>query len=147
MSTMTSGKKIDPKECGDTEFFVVKTFRPQYLEYSKEVRKGRKFVEKQCIKDDDPVDRSALSYYLVKAMKAIEIWSFGVILYALVTGAPLLDVNRDDDLKTAEAMKALYEWDEHKRLMRLEKVILDKPHSTQIPTRLWSPLFCHNPIQ
>ena len=31
-------------------------------------------------------------------------------------------MNRDDDLKTAEAMKDLYEWDEHKRLMKLEKV-------------------------
>ena len=70
-------EKIDPKEFGDTEFFVVKTFRPQYLEYSKEVREGRKFVEKQCIKHDGPVDRSALPYYLVKATKAIDIWSFG----------------------------------------------------------------------
>ena len=114
--------KIDPKESGDAEFFVVKTFLTNAVEYSKKVReRGGNFVMKQCIKHC-PVNESELPYSLVKATKAIDIWSFGVILYALDTGAPLFDVDRDDDLKATEAMKELFEWNDYKKAEKLQAV-------------------------
>ena len=115
--------KIDPKVFGRNEFFVVKTFRSYDLEYSEKERVSRgEYKETQYIKHDHPVDKSKLPYPLVKATEAIDIWSFGVILYTLDTGAPVFDVNRDDDLKTAEAMKELCEWNEDKKKAKLKAV-------------------------
>ena len=51
----------------------------------------------------------------------MDIWSFNVILYALDTGLPHCDMNRDDDLKTVEVMKELCEWNEDKKEAKLEQ--------------------------
>jgi serine/threonine protein kinase len=59
---------------------------------------------------------------LSTATAAIDIWSFGLILYALDTGSPLFDMIRGDGLKTAEAMKDLFEWDEDKKAAKLKQV-------------------------
>jgi serine/threonine protein kinase len=141
-------KQIRAKSSGDdTEFFVVKTLRTKDLEYSKKVlaRDGRKFEMMPFTKHDDPVDKSKLPYELVKATAAIDIWSFGVILYTLDTGEPLFDVNRDNNINTVEAMKDLFEWDEHKRLTKLEEVndplarkLLKKILSKEAPERYQS---------
>ena len=113
--------KITPKQFGRTEFLVVKTFRTQDLGYSETMRIDEgEYVTEQFIKHDHPVDELKLPYKLVKATVAIDIWSFGVILYALSTGTSLFDVNRDDDLQTSAAMNELCEWDVHKKLSKLE---------------------------
>jgi len=74
---------------------------------------------KKCIKDADPVDKWNPPYELVKATEAMDIWSFSVILYALDTGSPRCDMNRDDDLKTVEVAKELCEWNEDKKEAKL----------------------------
>ena len=90
-------------------------------ECSKKVREDGGYVTNKFFKDR-PVDKLKLPYALVKATEAIDIWSFGVILYMLFTGSPLFDVNRDDDINTPEAMEELFEWNLDKKKAKLEKV-------------------------
>ena len=116
-------EKITPKEFSRTEFFVVKAFLTEDLEYSETERVSHgEYKETVYTKHDHPIDKSKLPYSLVKATKAIDIWSFGVILYALEIGSPLFDVNCDDNLKAAEAMKEPCEWNDSKKAAKLEAV-------------------------
>ena len=110
--------KIYPKKLGETAFFVVKTFSTEGVSACKEL--GERALE--SIKEYHPVVEPPPPYHLVKATEAIDIWSFGVVLYSLHAGSPLFDVNRDDDINTTQAMQELYEWDVHKKLTKLEKV-------------------------
>jgi hypothetical protein len=70
----------------------------------------------------EPLMDRPLPYHLVKASKSIDMWSFGVVLFALLTGSSLFDVDRDDDLKSGQAMKELYEWNESQKLAKLKNV-------------------------
>lgn len=79
--------KIKPKRKGKHGAnYVVKTFRTTYDDGN-----------------EQPLEPKDLPYNLVEATPAIDIWSFGTILFALVTGSPLFPVNRDDDLNNGEA--------------------------------------------
>ena len=128
--------KILPKQSRDTEFFVVKTFRTHDLDDWKKTWVVDKFVAEPFVKHDNPVDQSELPYPLVNATVAIDLWSFGVILYQLYTGSPLFEVDRDDDLKTAEAMKKLCEWNVFKKRTELEGVV--DPLARKLLTKILS---------
>lgn len=114
--------KIDPKVVDETSFYAVKTF------LSREAPISNDPEEVEC--DDtvteypifEPIVDSTLPYKLVHGAVSMDVWSFGVLLYALHTGSSLFDVNRDDDLTSGEAMKELYAWTEAKKLIKLKKV-------------------------
>jgi serine/threonine protein kinase len=97
--------------------FVVKTFLTKQKIVLKEQHGKTKKVSEYY-----PLDVELLPYTLVKARAAIDIWSFGAVLFSLVTGSSLFAVNRDDDLSDATAMKYLCEWNENKQKTKLEKI-------------------------
>jgi serine/threonine protein kinase len=68
---------------------------------------------------DDPINPDDLPYALVPSSPAIDMWSLGTVLFALLTGSPLFPVNRDDDLNNADAMDAVLNWDEKRDLPSL----------------------------
>ena len=77
--------------------------------------------------EDEPINPEALPYALVPSSPAIDIWSLGTVLFALVTGSPLFPVNRDDDLNNADAMDAVLNWDEKRDLPKLLGAIENPP--------------------
>lgn len=87
--------------------------------------KGPAYVVKTVLGEHTsgiPQEAKALPYDPVQATPAIDIWSFGVLLFTLCTGSPLFGVNRDDDLDSAVAMKELYEWTDAVKVQKLRKV-------------------------
>jgi serine/threonine protein kinase len=111
-----SPEKIKPKAVtGSNTIFAVKTF------LTKPSKKGQfdlygEVVWRIC---QEPVEREDLPYKLVKATAAIDIWSFGAVLYELHTGETLFAVNRDNDLKDGASMKELCEWDDTSKLRKV----------------------------
>ena len=110
--------KIDPKGVDQSSFYAVKTYMP------KDYCLDPEHESSSCVTTDSHAASldSALPYELVPAAATMDVWSFGVILYALHTGSSLFDVNRDDDLTSGEAMKELFEWNESKKLTKLKNV-------------------------
>ncbi|GMH74193.1 hypothetical protein TrRE_jg7728, partial [Triparma retinervis] len=98
----------------------------------KKGRKKEKYVVKTflttSIADSDgdiieqPRSHSPLPYQLVRSSPSLDIWSFGTILYALCTGSPLFNVNRDDDLKEALDMHEVATWDDAKKIKSLAEI-------------------------
>jgi serine/threonine protein kinase len=126
--------KVDPKEFGDdSKFFAVKTF---LTEENIIWKKQRGATKKLAKKEYHPVDVE-LPYPLVEATAAIDLWSFGVVLYSLVTGSSLFAVNRDDDLYDATAMKDLCEWNETKRAKKLK--LINDPLAYKLLSKILSP--------
>ena len=103
-------EKIKPMIDDDQQVaYAVKTFRVSRHVASKPGLGGRKIPDKVMIV------KEGLPYKPVYASEAIDLWSLGVLLYALVTGKPLFDIDRNDDLKSEKAFKELYWWsDKHK---------------------------------
>jgi serine/threonine protein kinase len=93
-------------------FFMVKTFLTELVD--------------GC---EQPVNPAALPYSLVEARPSFDLWSLGTILYALVTGGPLFQVNRDDDLNT-DSIAALHDWDESNLQDLLSGI--DNPQAKQL---------------
>ena len=89
-------EKIKPR-LADGQLIVVKTFA--------------------TVDDDKPI-RNGLPYLLVDASVAIDVWAFGVLLYCLVSGSPLLSVNRDEDLLEG-AFARILEWSHHGMLEKM----------------------------
>ena len=89
-------KKIQPVYDHDEEcYYCVKTF----------------------LADDDGMihDVGNLPYKPMKADKAIDLWSFGVLLYKLLSKNSLFDTNKDEDLTYHRCFKELYYWNSQKR--------------------------------
>jgi hypothetical protein len=86
---------------------------------------GGEFV----VKTLDPHENvhNLLPYYndLIEASPAIDIWSFGVLLYNLCTEQSLLPVDRADDLADAESMSKAATWtdNELERKIRCANII------------------------
>jgi hypothetical protein len=108
--------KIMPRSYGQGKqkaIYVVKTFCTDWA------------------KDEDgypvevPISKESLvdAYELVKASPAVDIWSFGVVLYTLCVGKPLFAVNRDDDLDGGRAMHELFKWDDSIMTATLRDVV------------------------
>ena len=93
-------KKIQPDYDYDEEcYYCVKTF----------------------LADDDGMihDVGNLPYKPMKADKAIDLWSFGVLLYKLLSKNSLFDTNKDEDLTSYRGFNELYYWDSQKRKNKL----------------------------
>ena len=59
-------------------------------------------------------NRGNLPYELIRASTSIDIWSFGVLLYQLITGEPFIAVNNDYDLLSGSDMEYIYNWNDEK---------------------------------
>ncbi|GMI06683.1 hypothetical protein TrLO_g609 [Triparma laevis f. longispina] len=70
---------------------------------------------------DKPADSENLPYELVESTAAIDIWAFGSLLYALTAGSPLFHVNREDALNAGSAYKKLHDWNEGKKMLKLDE--------------------------
>jgi serine/threonine protein kinase len=123
-SDAASWEKIEPKGVnGADTLFAVRTFRTKQKE--KSIVQDNKPISTMC---EEPVERDDLPYILVKATPAIDIWSFGALLYELHACEALFAVNRDDDLKDGATMKELYEWNDTQKNTKLDKI---KDHSAR----------------
>ena len=110
-------EKVQPKSHGtgwDENHYVVKTFRTERKQLTV---KGKEYDIEQ-----PTADFATLPYRLVESTPSIDIWSFGTILYALLTGSPLFPVNRDDDLLNGAAMSEVEGWTDAKKSKKLEAV-------------------------
>eukprot|EP00547_Thalassionema_nitzschioides_P001793 CAMPEP_0194217596 /NCGR_PEP_ID=MMETSP0156-20130528/21718_1 /TAXON_ID=33649 /ORGANISM="Thalassionema nitzschioides, Strain L26-B" /LENGTH=2107 /DNA_ID=CAMNT_0038946687 /DNA_START=829 /DNA_END=7152 /DNA_ORIENTATION=+ len=65
-------------------------------------------------------DSSKIPYALVEPSEKIDVWGFGVLLYALCSGGTLFHLGFDADLHNSEDFVELYEWDKQKaeRILR-----------------------------
>jgi serine/threonine protein kinase len=96
--------------------YVVKTFLTQLVEVKDDN------YESGVNKIDQPRDPSELPYALVEASPSLDLWSFGVFLFQLLTGTSLFKANRDDDLDGPEAMHELATWSESQKFTKLKSV-------------------------
>ena len=106
--------------------FVVKTFQTELVDMGDEYEG----------KLEQPVSPSKLPYSLIKASPAIDLWSFGTVLYALCSGSNLISVNRDDDLDGGLAMHELYNWNDAKKIEKLK--LVDDPLARELLSKLLS---------
>jgi serine/threonine protein kinase len=114
-------EKIKPKAVtGSITTFAVKTFLTVQSK-KEQFDENNNLVWRVC---PEPVETEdlPLPYKLVDATAAIDIWSFGALLYELHTGETLFAVNRDHDLKDGANMKELCTWNDEKMMSKLGKV-------------------------
>lgn len=57
-----------------------------------------------------PKEIDDLPYNIRSAKKSMDVWAFGVMLYAMCAGRPLFPTNLDDDITEGADLKNLYEW-------------------------------------
>ncbi len=113
--------KIEPrvfKQSGGkkSKKLVVKTFSTLSVELENNE------YESGFYKIEQPRDPSKLPCALVEASPSLDVWSFGLFLYQLLTGASLFKANRDDDLDGPEAMHELATWSDSKKYEKLNNV-------------------------
>lgn len=71
--------------------------------------------------------RDGLSMYkIVRAGRAFDVWSFGVLLYTLCSREPLFKVNNDDDIADGDSMRRLHDWGREALEETLARSIHDK---------------------
>lgn len=83
-------------------------------------------VKRYDVDDSDaecarPLEPEALSYELVEAHPAHDMWAYGMTLYLLCTGERFFSANYEDNIDQT-SMKLLYEWPEEFKSRRLAKV-------------------------
>lgn len=90
-------RKIEPRECtvynngiSQKQYFVVRTYRTNA--------------------DGSPDATKPLPYPLVRASPAVDIWAFGLMLFNLISGKPLLAVNRDCDIVDGDKFRQAASW-------------------------------------
>jgi len=106
---------------------VVKTFDQEIKKV--EDRVEGKTIEKLTI-------REGLPYDPVAATPAVDLWSFGTILYFLCARFPLFKVNVNDDLVDGDAMERLWKWDDEQKEEALSAI--EDYHARTLLSRLLS---------
>jgi len=96
-------KKIKPMKSSSEDYFVVKTFEH-------EIEKIVDHIENVPV--ENLKIKVGLPYEPVEATTAIDLWSFGTILYFLCAQFPLFKVNVDDDLVDGDNMEKLCNWND-----------------------------------
>ncbi len=109
--------RIKP-EISEHQGFVVKTFATQCEEERDLNNKSYIATNIKC--------KDSLPYDTVLASESIDLWAFGVMLYTLLTGKSLFEVNHcSNDLANFRAFQDLSGWDDVKKEERLIKDVVD----------------------
>ncbi len=113
--------KVEPRELKQPKGkkslkYVVKTFLTEVVEVEDDA------YESGFNKIERPRNPSELPYALVEASPSLDLWSFGLFLYQLLTGTSLFKANRDDDLDGPEAMHELATWSDEKKSAKLKSI-------------------------
>jgi len=78
------------------------------------------YIVKVCHEIDDMESlRDCLPYTPVQASIDIDLWAYGVCLYALYSGKSLFAVDLNDDLDSGDTMHELYCWNDREREKKL----------------------------
>ena len=75
---------------------------------------------------------SLLPYKLVKASTAIDAWSFGCLLFQMLSGESLVAVNRDDNLAGPEAMLRAATWTDTKISGRIRDCCYERQYDDAV---------------
>eukprot|EP00555_Chaetoceros_dichaeta_P001186 CAMPEP_0198277932 /NCGR_PEP_ID=MMETSP1447-20131203/66113_1 /TAXON_ID=420782 /ORGANISM="Chaetoceros dichaeta, Strain CCMP1751" /LENGTH=592 /DNA_ID=CAMNT_0043972991 /DNA_START=56 /DNA_END=1834 /DNA_ORIENTATION=+ len=106
-------EKIKPRLNGEVGY-MVKTYNTCVV--------VKERIDSSTYQVDEPLSLEELPYKLENAAIAIDIWSYGVLLFTLLTKSPLFKVNRDDDLENEKEMAELYDWNKTVLSERLDVV-------------------------
>jgi ankyrin repeat protein len=91
--------KVKPRITNDEKFaFIIKTYNDLPDETG--------FIEE--------VDESSVPYAFVRPSEKIDVWSFGVLLFALCSGGSLFHLGFGGDLHDSEDFRELYDWNSQK---------------------------------
>ncbi|CAJ1935074.1 unnamed protein product [Cylindrotheca closterium] len=102
--------------------FVVRSFS----EEMQEVKTWDQFDEKEQIEERlVPTKKDELPYKLVSADESFDVWSFGVLLYELVTKESLFKVNNENDITDGDVMRELHDWTDQDMKRKLKRKVLD----------------------
>jgi len=116
-------KKLKPRITSDERFaYLVKTHNDAPDELG--------VVEK--------TDSSKIPYALVDPSEKMDVWGFGVLLYALCSGGTLFHLGFDADLHDSEDFVELYEWDKQKA-ERILRENVDDPLAQDLLLRILVP--------
>jgi len=96
----------------DPKTIVIKSFRTQHHSKNK--------IEEAVL--------DGLPYMPVHSSISLDVWSFGLILFSLLAGKPLVPVNRDDDLDSPEAFLKAATWTDASLEVAIRKAT--KSHSS-----------------
>ncbi|CAJ1956573.1 unnamed protein product, partial [Cylindrotheca closterium] len=107
----------------DKQYFVVRSFweEEQEVELWDDFNKVYKIKKKLM-----PMNMNGLPYGLVKADASLDVWSFGVLLFELVTKEPLFKVNNENDITDGDVMRQLHNWTDEDMKIILNRKVTDK---------------------
>jgi len=94
-------KPVEVKVGNKRNKYVIKTFKT-LVDSKDDVREGNGIIH--------PLNEEQLPFKLVTASPSLDIWGYGVALFALCSGSPLLPTNRDDDLHSSKDVYKAATW-------------------------------------
>jgi serine/threonine protein kinase len=120
--TLAEQEKREPQfSSNPKKGYVVRTFLQQELVKEKEdPETGEMIMTRDAIPSKD-----GIPFEMVVAKASLDVWSFGVLLYAMCVGCPLFPTDRDDDIKDGNVLRRLCDWTEDDIETHLENVIRD----------------------
>ncbi|CAJ1935161.1 unnamed protein product [Cylindrotheca closterium] len=106
----------------DVRHFVVRSF----WEETQEVKSWDEFNERyNAVQTLVPIKKADLPYELLAAHTSLDVWSFGVLLFELITKESLFKVNNEDDITDGDAMRQLHDWNDEDTKSKLKLKVTD----------------------
>ncbi|CAJ1956947.1 unnamed protein product [Cylindrotheca closterium] len=100
--------------------FVVRSFweERQAVKTRDAAFEGKNELEKKLV----PLAMDELPYELVRAHPSLDVWSFGVLLFELLTKECLFKINSENDITDGDSMRQLFDWtdEDMKNILKLK---------------------------